>query len=169
MLHVGGDWPSWRGDRVVLRWRKHAQDVRAGTAVTRRFHVIMQGLVDGMRTHRPEESSIAAHLLDIRDPETGVCMPLMHHVRYLFCRAWSASRMKHAARPRSAANLRLLQHQQNGSSLLRLWPADGSTLANEHAARDITAILASEYYAALEISQAAHVTCHCKDTQEKMQ
>jgi len=31
----------------------------------------MQGLVDGMRHQRPEESSIAAHLLEIKDPETG--------------------------------------------------------------------------------------------------
>ncbi|CAL5222409.1 g4768 [Coccomyxa viridis] len=54
--------------RKYLFWR---QDVRAGTAVTKRFHSIMQRLVDGMRKQRPEESSIAAHLLDIQDPETG--------------------------------------------------------------------------------------------------
>jgi len=48
-----------------------AQDVRAGTAVTQRFHGIMQDLVDGMRRQRPEESSIAAHLLEIKDHETG--------------------------------------------------------------------------------------------------
>ena len=48
------------------------QDVRAGTAVTKRFHSIMQQLVDGMRRERPAESSIAAHLLDIKDPKTGI-------------------------------------------------------------------------------------------------
>ena len=52
-------------------WRLDAQEVREGTAVTRRFHGIMQGLVDGMRRQRPAESSIAAHLLDIKDPKTG--------------------------------------------------------------------------------------------------
>ena len=39
--------------------------------MTKRFHSLMQGLVDGMRTERPAESSIAAHLLDIKDPDTG--------------------------------------------------------------------------------------------------
>ena len=39
--------------------------------MTKRFHSTMQRLVDGMRKQRPEESSIAAHLLDIQDPETG--------------------------------------------------------------------------------------------------
>lgn len=58
-------------DADVLTWQWVAQDVRAGTAVTQRFHGIMQGLVAGMRKQRPEESSIAAHLLDIPDPVTG--------------------------------------------------------------------------------------------------
>ena len=58
------------GDWAADVW-EYAQDVRAGTAVTKRFHCIMQRLVDGMRKQRPEESSIAAHLLDIQDPETG--------------------------------------------------------------------------------------------------
>lgn len=49
-------------------WRK---DVREGEAITKRFHSIMQSLVDGMHKERPAESSIAAHLLDIKDPETG--------------------------------------------------------------------------------------------------
>ena len=49
-----------------------AQDVREGEAITKRFHSIMQSLVDGMHKERPAESSIAAHLLDIKDPETGV-------------------------------------------------------------------------------------------------
>ncbi|CAL5219591.1 g1454 [Coccomyxa viridis] len=49
-------------------WRK---DVQEGDAITKRFHSIMQGLVDGMRKEQPAESSIAAHLLSIRDPETG--------------------------------------------------------------------------------------------------
>ena len=52
-------------------WRLDVQEVRAGTTVTRRFHGIMQGLVDGMRKQRPEESTIAAHLLDIQDPKNG--------------------------------------------------------------------------------------------------
>ena len=72
-MHAGGSKLSlltW-----LLTWRRLAQDVRAGTAVTQRFHVTMQGLVDGMRQQRPEESSIAAHLLDIKDPETGELMP----------------------------------------------------------------------------------------------
>ena len=47
------------------------QDVREGEAITKRFHSIMQSLVDGMHSERPAESSIAAHLLDIKDPETG--------------------------------------------------------------------------------------------------
>ena len=47
------------------------QDVQEGDAVTKRFHSIMQGLVDGMRKEQPAESSIAAHLLSIKDPETG--------------------------------------------------------------------------------------------------
>lgn len=47
------------------------QDVRGGVAITKQFHSIMQGLVDGMRNEQPAESSIAAHLLAIKDPETG--------------------------------------------------------------------------------------------------
>ena len=47
------------------------QDVQEGVAITKRFHSIMQGLVDGMRKEQPAESSIAAHLLSIEDPETG--------------------------------------------------------------------------------------------------
>ena len=47
------------------------QDVQEGVAITKRFHSIMQGLVDGMRKEQPAESSIAAHLLSIKDPESG--------------------------------------------------------------------------------------------------
>lgn len=47
------------------------QDVQEGVAITKRFHGIMQGLVDGMRKEQPAGSSIAAHLLTIKDPETG--------------------------------------------------------------------------------------------------
>ena len=47
------------------------QDVREGEAITKRFHRIMQSLVDGMHKERPAQSSIAAHLLDIKDPKTG--------------------------------------------------------------------------------------------------
>jgi hypothetical protein len=47
------------------------QDVRDGVAVTKKFHGLMQDLVDGMRKERPAESSIAAHLLDIKHPKTG--------------------------------------------------------------------------------------------------
>ena len=45
--------------------------MRDGTAVTKKFHGLMQDLVDGMRKERPAESSIAAHLLDIIHPKTG--------------------------------------------------------------------------------------------------
>lgn len=38
---------------------------------TQRFHGVMKGLLAGMRRERPVESSIAAHLLDIKDPDTG--------------------------------------------------------------------------------------------------
>lgn len=37
----------------------------------RGFHAVMQDLLAGMRRERPAESSIAAHLLDIKDPVTG--------------------------------------------------------------------------------------------------
>ncbi len=47
------------------------QDVRNGTAVTKKFHGLMQELVNGMRKERPADSSIAAHLLDIKHPKTG--------------------------------------------------------------------------------------------------
>ena len=59
---------SSTGDQALLLG---VQDVRDGVAVTKQFHSIMQGLVDGMRNEQPAESSIAAHLLDIKDPETG--------------------------------------------------------------------------------------------------
>ncbi|CAL5225848.1 g8631 [Coccomyxa viridis] len=49
-------------------WRK---DVREGTAATKAFHKVMQSLVDTMRSETPDPSSIAAHLLDIKDPSTG--------------------------------------------------------------------------------------------------
>ncbi|CAL5223871.1 g6460 [Coccomyxa viridis] len=49
-------------------WRK---DVRAGTAATKEFHKVMQSLVKSMRTETPDPSSIAAHLLEIKDPSTG--------------------------------------------------------------------------------------------------
>jgi hypothetical protein len=39
--------------------------------VTKRFHRVMQELLDSIRAKRPDESSIAAHLLDIKDPDTG--------------------------------------------------------------------------------------------------
>lgn len=59
--------PSTRDQALLLG----VQDVQDGVAVTKQFHSIMQGLVDGMRNEQPAESSIAAHLLDIKDPETG--------------------------------------------------------------------------------------------------
>ena len=33
--------------------------------------MVMQSLVDTMRTETPDPSSIAAHLLEIKDPSTG--------------------------------------------------------------------------------------------------
>ena len=49
---------------------------------TQRFHGVMKGLLAGMRRERPVESSIAAHLLDIKDPDTGA---LIHkHTLYTF-------------------------------------------------------------------------------------
>ncbi|CAL8468141.1 g7680 [Coccomyxa elongata] len=50
-------------------WRK---DVAEGKAATQRFHGVMRGLLTTMRSKRPDESSIAAHLLDIKDPDTGL-------------------------------------------------------------------------------------------------
>ena len=47
------------------------QDVRDGAAATKTFHKVMQSLVDTMRAETPDPSSIAAHLLDIKDPSTG--------------------------------------------------------------------------------------------------
>ncbi len=47
------------------------QDVAEGKAATQRFHGVMRGLLATMRSKRPDESSIAAHLLDIKDPDTG--------------------------------------------------------------------------------------------------
>ena len=41
----------------------------------REFHGIMGELLAGMRKQRPAESSIAAHLLDIKDPDTGASTP----------------------------------------------------------------------------------------------
>ncbi len=49
----------------------HAQDVKEGKAATLHFHGVMMGLLAGMRRERPAETSIAAHLLDIKDPDTG--------------------------------------------------------------------------------------------------
>ncbi len=39
--------------------------------MTKRFHAVMGKLLASIRAKRPAESSIAAHLLDIKDPETG--------------------------------------------------------------------------------------------------
>lgn len=47
------------------------QDVAEGKAATKRFQGVMRGLLATMRAKRPDESSIAAHLLDIKDPDTG--------------------------------------------------------------------------------------------------
>jgi hypothetical protein len=41
----------------------------------REFHAVMYDLLAGMRQSRPAESSIAAHLMDIKDPHTGAPMP----------------------------------------------------------------------------------------------
>ncbi len=54
------------------------QDVRDGAAATRAFHKVMQDLVSMMRTETPDPSSIAAHLLDIKDPSTGA--PHLYHL-----------------------------------------------------------------------------------------
>lgn len=47
------------------------QDVAEGKAATKRFHDVMCRLLAVIRAKRPVESSIAAHLLDITDPDTG--------------------------------------------------------------------------------------------------
>ncbi|EIE20661.1 cytochrome P450 [Coccomyxa subellipsoidea C-169] len=54
--------------RMRKFWRK---DVKEGKAATLCFHGVMLGLLAGMRRERPAETSIAAHLLDIKDPDTG--------------------------------------------------------------------------------------------------
>lgn len=48
------------------------QDVRDGAAATKAFHKVMQSLVSTMRKDKLDPSSIAAHLLDIKDPSTGI-------------------------------------------------------------------------------------------------
>ena len=50
------------------------QGARAGAAAMREFHTVMRELLAGMRQQRPAKSSIAAHLLDIKDPDTGACV-----------------------------------------------------------------------------------------------
>jgi hypothetical protein len=57
------------------------QDVRAGARAMRKFHAVMLDLLAGIRKERPAESSIAAHLMDIKDPHTGapcLCTFLPH-------------------------------------------------------------------------------------------
>lgn len=39
--------------------------------ITKCFHGVMLELLDSIRAKRPAETSIAAHLLDIKDPDTG--------------------------------------------------------------------------------------------------
>ena len=40
----------------------------------RDFHAVMRELLNDIRKQRPAESSIAAHLLDVKDPDTGARM-----------------------------------------------------------------------------------------------